>query len=311
MALPVVFIMGTTATGKTDAAAALYDQYDAEIISVDSSLVYSGMDIGTAKPDADFLAQYPHHLIDVSHPNNTYSVADFYDQAMPLIDDIIARGKLPILVGGTHFYFSAIESGLSELPKANPELRAKIEQQAQQLGWPALHEQLTALDAQSGARIDPNDAQRIQRALEIVLESGLTVAEHNTKRKPATSHQIVKLALAYSDRAYLHERIAQRFDIMLEQGLEAEITALLADGVNADTSAMRMIGYRQMLNYLNGEINLDQARLQSIAATRQLAKRQLTWLRNQANLLWWVDFGLKDRKFRPLGEFVGQFIRQN
>ena len=301
--------MGTTATGKTDAAAALYDHLDAEIISVDSSLVYQGMDIGSAKPDPEFLQRYPHHLIDVSHPNDSWSVADFYHAAFTLVEQITARGKVPVLVGGTHFYFSALEKGLANLPPANPQLRDEISEQAKLSGWPELHAKLGAIDPQSAARIDPMDAQRIQRALEIVLESGKPVAEHNSLQKPPLSVPIVKLALAYSDRKYLHARIEQRFDHMLRAGLKQEVEQLLNDGVDPQTPAMRMIGYRQMLAHLDGQCSAEQMRDQGVAATRQLAKRQLTWLRNQANIVWWVDFGLKDRKFSALTEFVSNFVR--
>ena len=300
--------MGTTATGKTDAAASLSDAFDAEIISVDSSLVYRGMNIGTAKPEKDFLAKYPHHLVDIRDPDDTYSVADFYQQASDLIKHITQQGKVPILVGGTHFYFSALEQGISNLPQANPQLRAKISAEAAISGWPAMHQRLAVLDAQSAARIDPMDAQRIQRALEIVLESGVSVAAHNHKRKPRIANPMLKIALAYSDRSYLHQRIEQRFDIMLQQGLQNEVEALLESGVKTDSPALRMIGYRQMIEFLNGEISATEMRAKGISATRQLAKRQLTWLRNQANVVWWVDFGLKKRDFAPLITFVQQFL---
>ena len=308
LSLPVVFIMGTTATGKTDAAAHLYDCFDVDIISVDSSLVYRGMDIGTAKPDAEFLLQYPHALVDVTHPNQTWSVADFYHHAFELIHNSIDNGRLPVLVGGTHFYFSALEQGLAELPIANPALRQQISQEAARKGWPSLHAKLAALDVDSAKRIDIMDAQRIQRALEIVLESGKTVAEHNAQRKPGLPFPIVKLALAFSDRSYLHSRIESRFDQMLQQGLEQEVQQLLAQGVDPFSPSMKMIGYRQMLQFVEGQLTFEQMREQCIAATRQLAKRQLTWLRNQANLIWWVDIGLKDRRFESLATFIGQFL---
>ncbi len=304
----VVFMMGTTATGKTDAAAAFSDSFDAEIVSVDSSLVYRGMNIGTAKPDAEFLTRYPHHLVDVCDPNDSFSVADFYDRAFPLINEIVARRKTPVLVGGTHFYFSALEQGMSVLPKANPALRGEIAARAEHEGWPKLHAQLAALDPESAQRIDSMDAQRIQRALEIVLESGASVASHNANRKPGLPFKLVKLALAYSDRSYLHQRIEQRFDQMLELGLQQEVIDLLDAGVEPTASSMRMIGYRQMLAHVHEDLNFDQMRLQGIAATRQLAKRQLTWLRNQRNILWWVDFGLRDRKFSPLNDFLSKFL---
>ena len=306
--IPVICLMGPTATGKTDAAAQLFNDYDAEIISVDSSLVYRDMNIGTAKPDEQFLAQYPHHLVNVRHPNDTYSVADFYTDCSALISDITARGKLPVLAGGTMFYFNALEHGLSELPQANDSLRKQIDADAKKYGWPVMHERLQVIDPDSAARIDKMDAQRVQRALEIVLESGKTVSEHNSMRKPGISNPIVKIALSFSDRTQLHERIERRFDIMLEQGLQAEVEGLLENGVNPDASSMRMIGYRQMLEFLQDGLSYHDMRQKGIAATRQLAKRQLTWLRNQSNVLWWVDFGLKQKKFNLLSKLIHEIL---
>lgn len=300
--------MGGTATGKTDAAAALFDRVDAEIISVDSSLVYQGMDIGTAKPDQEFLKQYPHHLVNICEPNQTFSVADFYTRTMPLVERSIERGKLPILVGGTNFYFNSIEKGLAVLPKANPELRQALISEAKQIGWPKLHARLADLDIKSAQRIDVNDAQRIQRALEIVIDSGKTVAEHNAVQKPPTPYPILKIALAYSDRDYLHQRIEQRFTKMLEQGFAREVEQLLNDGVQPEATSMKMIGYRQMVAYFRGNINRQEMVAQGVAATRQLAKRQFTWLRNQSNIIWWVDFGLKDRKYKALTNFITEYI---
>lgn len=296
--------MGTTATGKTDAAAYLSEQISGEIISVDSSLVYRGMDIGTAKPDADFLAKYPHHLVDVRLPNQTFSVADFYQHATVLIKQISERGKIPILVGGTHFYFNSLQQGLPQLPPANVVMRAQITEQAKQDGWSVMHQKLANLDAASAARIDIHDAQRIQRALEIVMQSGKTVAEHNANRNPPISNPILNIALAYSDRTYLHKRIEQRFTLMLEQGLQKEVEGLLQDEVDPQAASMRMIGYRQMLEFLRGECNHKEMQNRGIVATRQLAKRQLTWLRNQSNIVWWVDFGLKQQDFTALSRFV-------
>lgn len=306
--IPVVCIMGPTATGKTDAAAQLYENIEAEIISVDSSLVYTGMDIGTAKPDPDFLTNYPHHLVNVRQPNENYSVADFFKDCSVLIKDITERGKMPVLAGGTMFYFNALERGLTELPQADQELRARITSEAESLGWPALHQRLAALDPRSAERIDSMDAQRIQRALEIVLSGGKPVAEYNARRKLPPPNPLIKIALSFSDRAVLHERIGRRFDIMLDVGLESEVRGLLANGVDADASSMRMIGYRQMLEYIRGEIDEDRMREKGVVATRQLAKRQLTWLRNQSNLLWWVDHGLEDKEFQDLVTLVEQFI---
>jgi len=306
--IPVVCLMGPTATGKTDAAAQLFEEFDAEIISVDSSLVYRDMNIGTAKPDADFLAQYPHHLVDVRHANDTYSVANFYTDCTTLISKIIANGKVPILAGGTMFYFNALEQGLSELPQANAELRAQINNDAKINGWAVMHQRLEAIDPDSAARIKPSDTQRIQRALEIVLESGKTVAEHNAMRKPRIENPLYKIALSFSDRSVLHQRIEQRFDIMLDQGLQTEVEALLANGVDPSAPSMRMIGYRQMLDFLQDDLSYHDMRQKGIATTRQLAKRQLTWLRNQSNVLWWVDYGLKEKKFDLLSKLMRQIL---
>ncbi len=306
--IPVVCLMGPTATGKTDAAAHLFERIDAEIISVDSSLVYADMNIGTAKPDAEFLAKYPHHLVNIRHPNDAYSVADFYSDCIALINTITNAGKVPVLAGGTMFYFNALEHGLSELPKADAELRARINEEAHILGWPALHARLAALDSDSAVRIDTMDAQRIQRALEIVLAGGKPVSHHNQNRKPPLANPMLKVALAFSDRTLLHSRIERRFDIMLEAGLQAEVEALLESGVAPDASSMRMIGYRQMLEYLRGDVNRHDMRSKGVAATRQLAKRQLTWLRNQSNMLWWVDSGLLSKDYQALGDVIEQFV---
>ena len=308
--IPVIALMGTTATGKTDAAAYLSRQFNGEIISVDSSLVYRGMSIGTAKPDQAFLREYPHHLVDIRNPDETYSVAEFYGDSIRLIEEITAKGKVPILAGGSHFYFSALEQGVAQLPSANPELRKELLIQAETDGWPALHQQLSVLDPISAKRIDRMDAQRIQRALEIVIQSGRSVDSHNDDRKPALSNKLVKIALAFSDRAYLHQRIEERFDIMLDQGLEEEVRSLLANGFDEHTPAMKMIGYRQMLEFLQKETTYQEMRQKGLAATRQLAKRQLTWLRNSSKVTWWVDFGLKNKKFGELKEFVAQFVKQ-
>jgi tRNA dimethylallyltransferase len=206
------------------------------------------------------------------------------------------------------FYFNALERGLTELPQADQALRDNITDQAGRSGWPVLHQRLAALDPQSADRIDPMDAQRIQRALEIVLAGGKPVAAHNNNRKLPPPNPLVKIALAFSDRAVLHQRIARRFDIMLDAGLEVEVSELLASGVDANAPSMRMIGYRQMLEHLGGEIDLTRMRDKGIIATRQLAKRQLTWLRNQNNLLWWVDRGLEDKEFQELVTLVRQYV---
>jgi len=225
-----------------------------------------------------------------------------------MIRDITQRGKVPVLAGGTMFYFNALEQGLSDLPEADAELRLEISKEASRLGWPVLHKRLAALDPQSAERIDSMDAQRIQRALEIVLAGGVPVAEHNANRKLPPPNPLIKIALSFSDRSVLHERISRRFDIMLDTGLEQEVRVLLGGGVDADAASMRMIGYRQMLEYIDGSITFSRMREKGIVATRQLAKRQLTWLRNQSNLVWWVDHGLESKQFQSLVGMIRQFV---
>ncbi len=302
--IPVICLMGPTATGKTDAAAQCTEAFSAQIVSVDSSLVYQHMNIGTAKPDADFLRRYPHRLVDIRHPNDTYSVADFYADCTAAVAEITEQGQVPVLAGGTMFYFNSLESGLSDLPKADQSLREAISAEAAASGWPKQHDRLAELDDQSAARIDPMDAQRIQRALEIVLLTGKTVVEHNKLRKPPLVNPLLKVALSFSDRSVLHERIERRFDIMLDNGLQQEVESLLGLGVSAQAPSMRMIGYRQMLEFLQGDCSHHDMRQKGIAATRQLAKRQLTWLRNQANVLWWMDEGLESANFQSLIEVL-------
>ena len=282
--IPVVFIMGATATGKTDIAALLSEKNPAKLISVDSSLVYRGMDIGTAKPDDDFLKQYPHDLIDIRNPNQTYSAADFCHDAQILITETTKQGMLPILVGGTSFYFSALEKGLPSMPQANDEIRARLDNEANTIGWDNLYRRLKEVDPDSAKRIKPTDSQRIQRALEVNEITGKPVASLNQAEK-LIQNPIIKVALVHSDRRYLHQRIRQRFDVMIESGLIAEIENLLSI-YDKNCSAFRMIGYRQIIEGLDSGESLDSMIEKSIIATRQLAKRQLTWLRNQSNVLW-------------------------
>jgi tRNA dimethylallyltransferase len=314
---PVICLMGPTATGKTDAAAQLSQYMDIEIISVDSSLVYRRMDIGTAKPDAEFLKTYPHHLVDIREPWETYSVADFYHDCTRLVAEVCQRGKVPVLVGGTMFYYNALEQGLANLPKANQALRTQISEEAQALGWRSMHEKLQNLDPKRAEQIDPNDAQRIQRALELVLSLGESVADSSQQRFPALPNPMIKIALCYSDRHTLHANIAKRFDIMLDMGLQSEVERLLDEGFDHDVPAMRMIGYRQMVEYLKSdavnrgssvtESAFSEMKLKGVAATRQLAKRQLTWLRNQSNLIWWTDNGLRNKNFNQLVRFINNY----
>ena len=281
-----VAIMGPTASGKTAAALAIAREIPAEIISVDSALVYREMDIGTAKPSAEELASVPHHLIDIIEPTESYSVAQFRDDTLRLVADISAGGKLPLLVGGTMMYFKGLTDGLDDLPTADAELRARIELEAARIGWPAMHDKLRALDPQTADRLAPNDAQRINRALEIIELSGKPMSELLAKReKTELPFELLSFALEPSDRAVLHARIATRFDQMLgqrdDEGLVAEVARLRARGdLNPTLPSMRCVGYRQAWDYLEGAIDRPALRETGIIATRQLAKRQLTWLRS-------------------------------
>ena len=280
--------MGPTASGKTAVGVALIDQLPVEIISVDSALVYKDMDIGTAKPDANLLLQAPHHLLNLIDPTSAYSAASFRSDALRLMADITARGKIPLLVGGTMLYFKALQEGLSGLPEANPEVRAALDLEAAQIGWPGMHAKLTLIDSVTAARLAPNDTQRIQRALEVHAISGETMSSLFAKQTSAAlPYRLLKLALVPNDRAVLHERIALRFDQMLEAGFLDEVRALLVKypTLTQDATSMRCVGYRQALEHLAGDYDLAELRDRGIFATRQLAKRQLTWLRGMADSL--------------------------
>ena len=273
--------MGPTASGKTALAVSLAERFPFEIISVDSALVYRGMDIGTAKPDAATLARAPHHLLDIRDPTDTYSAAAFCDDARRLMADIVARGKVPLLVGGTMLYFRALLNGLDDLPRADAALRKKLETEAAARGWPALHAELARVDPVTAARLAPNDSQRIGRALEIFQLTGTPMSALLDRAQSTLPYRVLQLALIPSDRAVLHQRIAERFDAMLAAGLLDEVASLRRTcALNADLPAMRAVGYRQAWAYLEGELGLAALREQGIAATRQLAKRQLTWLRS-------------------------------
>ncbi|MES2324874.1 MAG: tRNA (adenosine(37)-N6)-dimethylallyltransferase MiaA [Pseudomonadota bacterium] len=278
--------MGPTASGKTAAALAIAHAIPSEIISVDSALVYRGMDIGTAKPNAEELASVPHHLIDIIDPTESYSVMQFRDDTIRLVADISARGKLPLLVGGTMMYFKGLADGLDDLPAADAALRLAIEAEAAQIGWPAMHEKLRALDPETAARLAPNDAQRINRALEIIALSGKPMSELLARReKTVLPFDQLSFALEPSDRSVLHARIATRFDQMLghsdDSGIVAEVAGLRARGdLHPALPSMRCVGYRQSWDYLDGSIDRAALRELGIIATRQLAKRQLTWLRS-------------------------------
>ncbi len=278
-----VFLMGPTASGKTALACALSDCFAVELVSVDSALVYRGMDIGTAKPDAAMLARYPHRLIDIRDPAEPYSAADFRHDATAAMHDITSRGGVPLLVGGTGLYFRALQQGLSQLPEADPTIRERLATEAAAIGWPALHARLQQRDAVAAVRIGPNDAQRIQRALEVIELTGRPLSEQQQggsgQRFP---WRVLKLALLPSDRAPLHERIAQRFDTMLADGLLNEVRTLRARGdLHADLPAIRAVGYRQAWEHLDGQTSAAEFRDRGVFATRQLAKRQITWLRGE------------------------------
>ena len=278
---PAVLLMGPTASGKSALALAIARRTRAEIVSVDSAQVYRGMDIGTAKPDAATRASVPHHLIDIVDPTEAYSAARFRTDATSAIAGIRARGALPLVVGGTMLYFKALVEGLSTLPAADPAVRARISARAASAGWPALHAELARIDPHTAARLEPTDAQRIQRALEVCELTGRPLSElHNAREKRDAIDPAIAVALIPQDRAALHARIAQRFDAMLAAGLVRELAALRASyALTPDLPAMRCVGYRQAWEFLDGRIDAPELRAQGIAATRQLAKRQYTWLR--------------------------------
>ncbi len=281
--------MGPTASGKTALAVSLVERFPLEIISVDSALVYRGMDIGSAKPDAATLARAPHHLLDIRDPTEAYSAAAFCDDARRLMTDIVARGRVPLLVGGTMLYFRALLRGLDDLPRADPALRKEQEAEAKVRGWPALHAELATVDPATAARLAPNDSQRIGRALEIFRLTGTPMSALLDRAQSELPYRVLQLALIPSDRAVLHQRIAARFDVMLAEGLVDEVEFLRrADALSPDLPAMRAVGYRQAWAYLDGDIDMKALRDQGLAATRQLAKRQLTWLRS------WPDAAVLD-----------------
>ncbi len=277
---PVRVLTGPTASGKTAAALRLARECDLEIISMDSALVYRGMDIGTAKPSAAERGGIPHHLIDILEPTQSFSAAQFAERATQLIDQIRARGREPLLVGGTLLYLRALQFGLDELPAADAALRARLAQRAERLGWPALHAELARVDPASAARIEPGDAQRIQRALEVWELSGRPLSRHFGASPPAPRLQLRVVSLEPSERAWLHARIAERMRAMLRAGLLDELRRLRARGdLHAQLPSMRCVGYRQAWEHLEGHCDAATFEARAIAATRQLAKRQLTWLR--------------------------------
>lgn len=282
---PVICLAGPTAAGKSASTLALAERWPMEIVNVDSATIYRGMDIGTAKPSPEEQARVPQHLLDILDPAQSYSAAEFRADARSLIDEIRARGRIPLLAGGTMMYYKALRDGLDDLPQADPALRAEIEARAAIHGWPALHAELALLDPVTAARLAPNDSQRIQRALEICQLTGQpmsTLLRRGEQKPDDDANHYLTISLEPSDRAALHARIEQRFDAMLAKGLLDEVRTLRArPDLHPGLPSVRCVGYRQMWAHLDGEVDLATAREQGIAATRQLAKRQITWLRAQ------------------------------
>jgi tRNA dimethylallyltransferase len=284
-----IAIMGPTASGKTDLAIFLREHFPVELISVDSALVYKGMDIGTAKPDAQTLAGAPHRLIDFLDPSESYSAARFREDALREMADIVEQDKIPVLVGGTMLYFRALLHGLSELPSADPQIREQLEKQAAEKGWEAMHARLAEVDPQAAERIHPNDPQRISRALEVYELTGksLSQCQEENRRNCDLPYEFIKIAVSPADRSVLHQRIEQRFQQMLEQGFVAEVEELFKrNDLDESLPAIRAVGYRQVWQYLQGKLDYNEMVDKAIVATRQLAKRQLTWLRSEQELVW-------------------------
>ncbi|SFG74268.1 tRNA (adenosine(37)-N6)-dimethylallyltransferase MiaA [Neptunomonas qingdaonensis] len=285
---PAIFLMGPTAAGKTDLAMRLTEALPCDIISVDSALIYKGMDIGTAKPDAQTLKNYPHRLIDIRDPSQSYSVAEFREDALREMAEITAKGRIPLLVGGTMMYYNALLKGLASLPEANQEVRQRLLEKGEREGWPALHALLAKVDPDSAKRLAPNDSQRLQRALEVYQLTGRTLTElWAEQQQQKLAYNVVNLAIMPEERKTLHERIALRFQLMLEEGFVDEVRTLYERGdLNPQMPSVRCVGYRQVWSYLEGEWDYPTMRDKGIVATRQLAKRQITWLRSWENLHW-------------------------
>jgi tRNA dimethylallyltransferase len=309
-----IFLMGATATGKTALACALAERFPLGLVSVDSALVYRGLDIGAAKPDAATLARHPHRLVDIRDPSVPYSAAEFRADALAAMNEIARERRVPLLVGGTGLYFRALATGLSTLPEADPEVRARIAREAGIAGWPAMHAKLGDLDAESARRIRPGDAQRIQRALEIIALTGRPMSEQLAGSPQRPPWRLLKLALVPNDRARLHRRIAERFDAMLAAGFVDEVRALVARGdLDKDLPALRAVGYRQALAYLAGSIDAPTFRDRAIFATRQLAKRQITWLRGERDARW-IDperEGVAGQAAEAIAAFLGPDVAKS
>ncbi len=286
-----IFLMGPTASGKTDLAIDLCQRLPCEIISVDSALIYQGMNIGTAKPSAEELVKAPHRLIDICDPAEAYSVAEFRKDALKAMAEIAAKGNIPLLVGGTMLYFKALLEGLAEMPEAAPAVREVIEREAEVHGWPYVHAQLAEVDPESAARIHPNHSQRIERALEVYRATGVTLTDYHKRQRQAGGdilpYDVVQLAIAPTDRSVLHRRIEKRFHLMMERGLLDEVRGLhRRTDLNLDLPSIRAVGYRQVWQYLDGELDYLAMQERAVIATRQLAKRQFTWLSGWKDVHW-------------------------
>ena len=285
-----IFLMGPTASGKTDLAIQLRQQLPVEVISVDSALIYRGMDIGTAKPSKAELALAPHRLIDICDPAESYSAANFRTDALREMQEISTQGKIPLLVGGTMLYYKALLEGLSPLPSADEKVRSEIEAKAALIGWSGLHQELSKIDPISAQRINPNDSQRINRALEVFYLTGKTLTELTTQKGEALPYDILQFAIAPEQREVLHLRIEQRFHNMIELGFQQEVEKLYRrPDLNENLPSIRCVGYRQMWEYLRGDYDHDEMVFRGICATRQLAKRQITWLRGWTSPIQWLD----------------------
>ena len=309
----VIFLMGPTASGKTDLAIALRDQLPVELVSVDSALVYRGLNIGSAKPSAEEQTRAPHRLLDLRDPSEPYSAADFRTDALREIENIHKEGRIPLLVGGTMMYFKALLEGFADMPAADSLVRQQIESDAQEHGWPFVHEQLREVDPECAASIHPNHSQRISRALEVFRVSGKTMTELRRQQNRQADdlmrkYQVVQFAVAPRDRKVLHERIAQRFQKMMDAGFEQEVRQLRErKDLHIDLPSIRAVGYRQMWEYLDGQYGFDEMMEKGIAATRQLAKRQLTWLRGWEGLNW-VYTDTEDGQIRKKTTVINEFL---
>ena len=306
--MKAVFLLGPTASGKTAVALALAQRFPIEVVSVDSAQVYRGMDVGTAKPTTEERERVPHHLIDIIEPTEAYSAGRFRDDALRLVGEIAGRGRIPVLAGGTMLYFSALAKGLADLPPAQPKLRAELEAEAARDGWPALHARLASVDPEAAARLKPTDAQRIQRALEVHRHTGRSLSSLQAEsKKAAMPFEALRIALEPSERRVLHERIAERFRRMLREGLLAEVETLRRRyDLAASLPSMRAVGYRQAWDTLEGRAGLGTLEARGIAATRQLAKRQLTWLRAMEGVERYDC--LRADLARAIGERVAAFL---